>query len=223
MKKRLGCLHSHYSNIEYIENALSKYDIELIHFVDPGLMYRVTSNEPFSNSDAQNKVKEQIEWIAQCNVDAILITCTTYIAIMQDEAISLTVPIIKIDEPYFKFISKIQQPQTIVFTNPATVQGTMCRLKNFAATQNISLDVEVKVIENSFNWLMLGQTEKYAHTIAVFLHQLMKESSRVISVAQLSMVEAAERVEDETSRKVINPLDTLVSAIVKQLNLEEQR
>ena len=40
--KRLGCLHAHYSNIEYIENAFAPYNIELIHFVDPGLMYQVT-------------------------------------------------------------------------------------------------------------------------------------------------------------------------------------
>lgn len=83
MKKKLGCLHAHYSNIEYIEIALSSYDIELVHFVDPALMYRVTSDETFNAADAQMKVKEQIEWIAECHVDAILITCTNYIAIFK--------------------------------------------------------------------------------------------------------------------------------------------
>ena len=43
--KKLGCLHAHYSNIEYIENAFSPYNIELVHFVDPGLMYQVTTNK----------------------------------------------------------------------------------------------------------------------------------------------------------------------------------
>ena len=78
--KRLGCLHAHYSNIEYIENAFAPYNIELIHFVDPGLMNQVTKNKNFRESEAQRKVIEQIEWIAQCQVDAILITCTNYIA-----------------------------------------------------------------------------------------------------------------------------------------------
>ena len=132
LKKKLGCLHAHYSNIEYIENALSPFNIELIHFVDPALMYRVTSDENFQESDAQNKVKEQIEWIAKCNVDAILITCTNYIAILQEDQLSISVPIIKIDEPYFDYICNIQQPQTILFTNPATVDGTMERLKQYA-------------------------------------------------------------------------------------------
>ncbi len=91
MKKRLGCLHAHYSNIEYIENAFSPYDIELIHFVDPALIYRITSDENFKEEDAQNKVKEQMEWIAQCNVDAILITCTSYSAILQEKKLSISI------------------------------------------------------------------------------------------------------------------------------------
>lgn len=77
-------------------------------------MYRVTSNENFLESNAQLKVKEQIEWIAQCNVDAILITCTNYIAILQEDQLSTSVPIIKVDEPFFDYISNIQQPQTIL-------------------------------------------------------------------------------------------------------------
>lgn len=104
MRKRLGCLHAHYSNIEYIENAFSPFNIELIHFVDPALMYRVTSDENFQESDAQIKVKDQIEWIAQCNVDAILITCTNYISILKEDELSISVPIIKIDEPFFDYI-----------------------------------------------------------------------------------------------------------------------
>ena len=54
--KKLGCLHAHYSNIEYIENAFTPYNIELVHFVDPGLMSQVTTNKNFKESDAQRKV-----------------------------------------------------------------------------------------------------------------------------------------------------------------------
>src|SRR3954471_6701470 len=99
LRKRLACLHAHYSNIGYIETAFSPYDIELIHFVDPALMYRVTADGNFTELDAQKKVKEQIEWIAQSNVDAILITCTNYIAVLKEEQLSISIPIIKIDEP----------------------------------------------------------------------------------------------------------------------------
>ena len=206
LRKRLGCLHAHYSNIEYIENALSSYDIELIHFVDPAVMYRVTTDENFQGSDAQNKVKEQIEWIAQCNVDAILITCTNYIAILQEDQLSISVPIIKIDEPYFDYICNIQQPQTILFTNPATVEGTLQRLHDYAKKHQKSLDIEVIVISHTFDLLMKGLKEEYNQEIVKFLNQIIKDEKKVISVAQLSMVEASQQVEYETSKTIINPL-----------------
>lgn len=219
MRKRLGCLHAHYSNIEYIANALSPFDIELIHFVDPALMYRITSDDNFQVSDAQNKVKEQIEWIAQCNVDAILITCTNYIAILQEDQLSISIPIIKIDEPYFDSICNIQQPQTILFTNPASVKGTMERLYDYAKNHKKSIDIEVIVINNTFELIMQGLKEEYNQEIFKFLNQIIKEENKIISVAQLSMVEASQQVEYKTSKPIINPLNTLISSTVNQLEL----
>ncbi|MDA2384565.1 hypothetical protein PDN41_22955 [Bacillus cereus] len=222
LRKKLGCLHARYSNIEYIENALSPFNIELIHFVDPALMYRVTSNENFQESDAQSKVRQQIEWIAQCNVDAILITCTNYIAILQEDQLSISVPIIKIDEPFFDYICNIQQPQTILFTNLATVEGTVERLKHHANNHQKSLDLEFIVINSTFELLMQGLKEEYNQQIAKFLNQIIKDEKKVISVAQLSMVDASQQVEYKTSKSIINPLNTLVSYIVNQLKLEKK-
>jgi hypothetical protein len=219
LRKRLGCLHAHYSNIEYIEKALSPFDIELIHFVDPGLMVRVTSDEYFQESDAQNKVKEQLQWIAQCNVDAILITCTNYIALLQDDQLSISVPIIKIDEPYFDYICNIKDPQTILFTNPATVKGTIERLNQYAKRHQKSLDLEVIVINNTFELIMQGRKEEYIQEISTFLNQIINDGKKVISVAQLSMVDASQQFEYKTNMTIINPLNTLISSIVNQLDL----
>jgi hypothetical protein len=220
LRKRLGCLHAHYSNIEYIENAFAPYNIELVHFVDPGLMFQVTNNN-LQETEAQRKVKEQIEWIAQCQVDAILITCTNYIAILQEDQLSTSVPIIKIDEPFFDYICTIGQPQTILFSNPATVEGTMERLKHHASQQQKTLDLEVIVINNTFDLFMRGLKEDYDQEVSKFLSQIINEK-KVISVAQLSMVDAARQVEKQTSKTMINPLNTLVSSIVNQLELEEK-
>lgn len=56
----------------YIETALSPFSIELIHFIGPALQYLDTSDVNLLELVDQNKVKEQIEWITQCNVDSIL-------------------------------------------------------------------------------------------------------------------------------------------------------
>lgn len=222
MIKRLGCLHAHYSNIEYIENALSSFDVELVHFVDPALMYQVTYNENFNESDAQNKVKVQLEWIAQCNVDAILITCTNYITLLKEEDFSIDIPIIKIDEPYFESICKIEQPQILLFTNPATVKGTVDRLQHYTKDHKKHVDFEVIVVNNSFELIMQGLKKEYDQEIINFLNHTIKDDSKVVSVAQLSMVDAAKEFESKTSIAVINPLHELVFTIVEQLNLKKR-
>ena len=220
LKKRLGCLHAHYSNIEYIENALAPFNIELVHFVDPGLMDRLTSDQNFHEADAQLRVKEQIEWIAQSNIDAILITCTNYIAILQEDQLSISVPIIKLDEPFFDFVCTIQEPQTLIFTNPATVEGTMERLKYFADIYHKTLNIEIVVLDKTFELIMQGRKEEYNQEVSKILEQLINED-RVISVAQLSMVEAAQHVDAKTGSSITNPLTTFVTSIVKELDLEE--
>lgn len=221
MRKRLGCLHAHYSNIEYIEEALSSYDIECVHFVDPALMYRVTSDKNFHSFDAQNKVNEQIEWISQSNVDAILITCTNYIAILQEEKLSLSIPIIKIDEPFFEQVCNIEQPQILLFTNPMTVKGSMKRLNQYAKKQKKSVNIEAITIHGTFELIMQGLKEEYNNKLINSLETAIKKN-KVISVAQLSMVDAAKKVEYMTSKSIINPLDTLVSHIANQLELEKK-
>ncbi|MEH7180586.1 aspartate/glutamate racemase family protein [Neobacillus vireti] len=220
VKKRMGCLHAHYSNIDYIEGAFSSYDIELSHFVDPGLLQRVTNDESFPDWAAEKKVKDQIEWIGQTEVDAILITCTNYIALLKKEQLSMNVPIFLIDEPYFEAICRIQRPQTILFTNPATVSGTMNRLHEYAHIHQKTVDIEAVIIENTFDLIMRGQKEEYIKQVSNALKKMNEQ--RVVSVAQLSMVPAAQEVERQTSKKVINPLDTLVSSIVGQLVLSKK-
>ncbi|TQR18537.1 hypothetical protein [Psychrobacillus soli] len=210
---KLACLHAHHSNIDYIESTLAHYKIELMHFVDPGLMNRVTHDESFQPLDARKKVKEQIEWIAKCNVDAILITCTNYIALLNEEDLSFPIPIIKIDEPFFEEICQIAEPQVILFTNPATVKGTMNRLNAYAEAKQKTLNMEVIVIDSTFELLMQGLNDEYNQLISSYIRKIMHDGKKVISVAQLSMVNAAKQIERETSKMIINPLDTLSSFI----------
>ena len=44
----IACFHAHHSNISLIEQALTSYNIELIHYVDPGLD-RLKHDEDFNN------------------------------------------------------------------------------------------------------------------------------------------------------------------------------
>jgi hypothetical protein len=218
MKKRIGCLHAHHSNIDYIESSLSHGDYEFMHFVDPGLVHRLSSTDgKYEQKDAKRKVHEQIEWMEQCNVDAILLTCTNYIAVLGER--SSSVPLIKIAEPFFKFICSQDQPQALLFSNPATVEGTMQRLYQLANQWGKSPSIQVHVIENIFELLLQGKKAQYVEKIADYIRaQLLSSKDNLISVAQLSMVEAVQAVEKEMNIEIGNPLRTL-SADIKILLL----
>ncbi|WP_139492162.1 hypothetical protein [Brevibacillus dissolubilis] len=208
---RIGCLHAHYSNIDYIQTAIGSSEVELVHFVDPGLMSRIASDPEFNRTKAQQKVIEQIEWIAQAGVDVILITCTNYIALLEEGQLSTTIPIIKIDEPFFADICNQSEPQAILFTNPATVAGTMKRLHEYADQHQKTMgELEIHVIENTFDLIMQGKKQRYIDEVSTYLKELLvADQQKRVSVAQLSMVEAAEQVERVMGVNIGNPLKTL--------------
>ena len=218
VKTRIGCLHAHYSNVEYIERAFSSHETELLHFVDPALVYRISSDETFRVQDANRKVKEQIEWIAQARVDAILITCTNYIAILQEDLLSVDVPIIKIDEPFFGVLCDADRPQILLFTNPATVEGTMKRLNDYARAIGKQPRAEARVIPDLFALIMQGKKEMHDSRLSDYIRELLAtEPGKGIAVAQLSMAEAARRVREETGAGIGNPLAPLVSHVERNL------
>jgi len=210
LRKRLGCLHAHHSNIEYIEQAFQNIEkVELVHFVDPGLIQQVSKG----TDELAFKVKEQLEWMESCDMDAILITCTNYIALLEEVQLELSIPIIKIDEPFFEALCEEKQPQTILFTNSETVEGTVNRLQQYALLHEKSINTEVKVIDNTFELIIQGKKNAYNNAIIQTLHDVAGERNH-ISVAQLSMVEAARQFEKESGVTIIHPLKSLVKFVM---------
>ncbi|KOP80994.1 hypothetical protein AMS59_00680 [Lysinibacillus sp. FJAT-14745] len=213
MRKTLGCLHAHYSNIEYIEQAFQNIEkVELVHFVDPGLIQQVSKG----TGELAFKVKEQLEWMESCDMDAILITCTNYIALLEEEQLELSIPIVKIDEPFFETVCEEEQPQTILFTNPETVEGTMNRLQQYALLHEKSINAEVKVIDNTFELIIQGKKDAYNNAIIQALHDVAGEQQH-ISVAQLSMVEAARQFEKESTLTITHPLKSLAKFVMQAI------
>ncbi|PQZ57854.1 MULTISPECIES: hypothetical protein [Bacillus] len=206
--EKLACLHAHHSNIEYIDRALQSFGIEILHFVDPILSRILKKDCDFEKEQARNNLKDIIKYIAKSDVDTLLLTCTDYITLL-DENFEIDIPILKIDEPFFEMICQVEEPQTILFTNNRTVSGTMERLKQYARQNNKSIHVKVEVIEGIFELIMQGRKEEHDAKLEKYLYEIMKDRNEMLSVAQLSMVDAATRVESIIGRNIINPLNAL--------------
>ncbi|PER19977.1 hypothetical protein CN485_26745 [Bacillus cereus] len=211
--KKLACLHAHHSNIEYIDRVLQSFEIEILHFVDPILSHRLK----IEREQAQNNLKDIIKYIGESDIDTLLITCTDYITLL-DENFKIDIPILKIDEPFFKMICQVEESQTILFTNNRTVSGTMERLRLYAQQNNKSIQVKVEVIEGIFDLIMQGRKEEHDAKLEQYLYEIMKDRNEMLSVAQLSMVDAATRVENIIGRNIINPLHALVEYCIQSVN-----
>jgi hypothetical protein len=217
-KIRLGCLHAHHSNIPYIDGIISPETVEAIHFVEPGLLQRIGSDPSFDNAQAEQQVRRQLDWMAGCNLDAILVTCTNYIATLPDEPLGLNIPIVKIDEPFFAYLLEQEAPHLLVFANPATVEGTMRRLQAFAARAGRTPEIEVEVIPGIFALFMAGKTAEYTDAVAARLRELAQSGAyRSLSVGQLSMVDSARRVAAETGAPIGDPLQPLLAHLDEKL------
>lgn len=200
MIKRLGCFHAHHSNIAVIDSALTDLEVELIHFVDPGLD-RIKNDPHTTVGVVQSRINATLDWIASVHVDAILITCTFFTAHLDDQW-AYSVPIIKIDEPLFQWISNNHHSHLLLFTNPSTVDGTIKGLENYAKEHQQTIDIQPYLIPNAFELLMDGKKSDYERTIFNAMQELIKNyPNKVISTAQLSMSSVAE---SHTERQIMN-------------------
>ncbi|PKJ52991.1 aspartate/glutamate racemase family protein [Bacillus sp. SN10] len=215
--KKLACLHAHHSNIEYIDRAFQFIEIEICHFVDSILSYRLKMERKFEREHARNNLKDIIQYIAGSDVDALLITCTDYITLL-DENFKINIPILKIDEPFFEMICHVEEPQTILFTNRRTVSGTVERLNQYAQQNNKSIHIKVEVINEIFELIMQGRKDEHDAKLEKYIYEIMKDRNEIISVAQLSMVDAASRVENVMEKKIINPMNALAEYCMQSLN-----
>lgn len=214
---RIGCFHAHYSNIEHIENALRSLNVELIHYVDPGLD-RIKLDADFTTEMAQKKVLDTLNWIAKSHVDAILMTCTFFTAIYDEDIHRFPIPIIKIDDPLFEEICQLDQPTIVAFTNPSTVQGTMSQLAAYATKKGKALEAAPALLENTFDLIMQGKKSEYIQAVSLGLKQIIEENpTKHVVAAQLSMVPAAHAAEKQSNRAVGNQLVSLATYLKEVL------
>jgi hypothetical protein len=220
MTVTIGCYHAHHSNIDYIGQALGAYEVELVHFVDPG-MDRLKSDASFTARQGQRKISDMLGWIASCHVDAILVTCTFFTANMTEQLEStLHVPVIKIDDPMLALICNESKPQLLVFTNPATVQGTMDRVQQFAQDRQ-PLRLQNRLLDGTFQFMMRGNKQAYIERVREGLEQLAAEfPGHRLWAVQLSMVAAAEQASAACGVTIGNVLAPLTEDVAKRLQLK---
>lgn len=229
MMMTIGCFHAHYSNIALIEEALAPYEVELVHYVDPGLD-RLKHDADFTEAVTHEKVSQTLQWIAQCHADAILVTCTLFAAVLEQEAKHVPVPVIGIDDPLLQEMQQNSGEYILAFTNPATIEGTMARVNQALQQANedeqqhetVTVKTEAVLIPGTFELIMRGDKEGYLAAVSGGLQQLAEQyPDSTLVAAQLSMAPAAARVTADKGMAIYSPLASLAAYLEKRLSLKK--
>lgn len=205
------CLHASQANTAVIDNALKHLPININHHVDEELIHMIRQGK--SQEILRLRVLEQLHGLIDQQPDFILITCTNYIVLLEDISFECHIPVLKIDEVLFKQLDDIQEPLKIVFTNEATIQGTMGRLQRFCQKEH---EIEIIFIEEVFKWYLAGDLVSHNQKVLDTLLTL-DAASHTIAVAQLSLGYAAEMYNHSANKKVISPLGALEQYIAQEI------
>jgi hypothetical protein len=225
----IGCFHAHYSNIALIEETLAPYEVELVHYVDPGLD-RLKHDADFSDVVIREKVAQTLHWIAECHADAILVTCTLFATVLEQEATQVPVPVIGIDDPLLQEMRRVPEDYIIVFTNPATIEGTMARVnqalhqedKNGQLHVSQTSQTEAVCIPGTFELIMRGDKQGYLEAVREGLQQFTEQyPEKTVVAAQLSMAPAAAQVTAGNGITIHSPLALLAAYLEKNLGVAQ--
>ncbi|AWB88585.1 hypothetical protein [Homoserinimonas hongtaonis] len=211
-RQRVACIHVHHGNIAYLDEVLAALDADGVHYVDPGLLARLTRDDSFSDADGRSRTVEQLAWMAAAGADALVVTCTAYAALVPAEP-NLAMPVLVVDEPLFESICASARPRRLFFTNPSTVEPTITRLRDYAAARGVDCDFTVELIPEAFELFVAGRAADHDALLASSLESLTRADAGGSAFAmQLSMTTAARRVAG-----MANPLDSLARALAQTL------
>lgn len=128
------CIHAHHSNIEWIEETLTYEPLK--HIVLEDLVHIKDS--------VKEIVLQKLNELSTKEVSCFIISCTYFSAHLPK---AYAKPIIALDELLFRRIAHESSLQ-LVFTNEATVEGTLARYEKF---KNPNQNLTVHIIKRWFS------------------------------------------------------------------------
>ncbi|SCZ10978.1 hypothetical protein SAMN05720606_12452 [Paenibacillus polysaccharolyticus] len=220
----IACFHAHHSNIRLIEQALISYNIELVHYVDPGLD-RLKHDEHFNSALVREKVNQTLQWMSRCHADAILVTCTLFAAVLE-QIQPLPIRVTGIDDSLLAMMVKHPKRYLLAFTNPATVEPTMARYRDYMDRHLAGKDkpeLESVLLPGLFDMIMRGDQEGYITALEEALQQLaLERKDTCLVAAQLSMAPAAEQASSDTSMTIYTPLSLLGANLERDIGITKK-
>lgn len=203
MRPRMICLHATEANIEIIDREMKEMPFDIKHEVDTHLLSMIRAKQPLELQKAY--VVEKLNKLTLQEPALLFVTCTNYVALLDEINVTTHIPILKIDEVLYEQLKGIHNPIKMLFTNKETIRGTMQRFRQFVSEE---VEVEVLHIPDVFDWYLAGDTLRHDQKVLMTLLELDAYENTVV-VAQLSMSRIASIYSKLSGNEVLSPVTAL--------------
>lgn len=127
--------------------------------------------------------------------DAILVTCSSMGALVEEAARDACVPVLRIDEPMADEAVRIGDRIGVLATLPTTLEPTADLVRRRAAAAGRDVRVVPRVVAGAYESLRAGDTARHDELVASSLVQLAADAD-VVVLAQASMARVAAALPD---------------------------
>lgn len=204
MHKTLAIIHTTHSTIQAL-NALAKKhlgNIRIVNLLDDSILPEINQAGGFT-VEVRERFNNLVQNALSAKSDVILSACSSIGPLLEEAAINLDIPAIRIDEAMAKEAAENHNTITVMATVNSTLEPSSEIIRRKANALGHAIHLDTLLIEEAGPLLHSGDFEAYNKLIAGQILEAAKQSSCIV-LAQASMASALDYIpEDKLSVPVL--------------------
>ncbi len=180
------------------------------HIVDDTLIHTVLSaGKP--TPYIYRRLTEHAVAAEEFGADAIQLTCSSVSEVVDTVKHSVSIPLLKIDEPMIRNAVSRFKNIAVIATAPSTLNPTMNQIAKVAKEMGRTVKPEATLCKGAYQALLSGNREEHDRIVKSYLVEAAKKCDAIL-LAQASITRVVESIKkDPASSEVITALPILSS------------
>ncbi len=214
---RIGLIHATMNSVQPIHAAFREQapHVTLLNFMDEGLIFELNETGVITPAMIRRLIA-LIERAEESGVDGILLTCSSFSPYVSQIKKLFSTPVVSADTSMLEHSVEVAERIGVIATVGTAGPITTQQLKEIAALQGKSIEVQTEVITDAFFALQNGDPATHDERIHQKIEEL-SESCDVILLAQMSMARALRTMNKEMTKPVLTSPETSIRTILNLL------
>jgi glutamate racemase len=189
--EKLGLLHT----VSRLAPTFAELADELLPGVETvviadELLLKLTVRDGFVGPATAERLRQHVIWLAEYGVNAVLATCSSIGAVIDEIAISADVPVFRVDRPMAERAVMSGSTIGVLATLGTTLGPTTDLVTDSARVLGRTVDVIPRLCSEAFAALERGDAQRHDAILAQELDRLVEQVD-VVVLAQASMARIA--------------------------------